>query len=250
MGAAYDTFDYPSYWIGREYEHKSEVFALRAFLGKIRQVKTILDIGTGFGRLVPFYSFRAKKIILTDPSSKLLKLARDAFKSKKNLKFIHSSLENLPARIPKNAVDLIIMIRVIHHIKDIDAAFAIFRHLLKSGGYLILEFANKSHLKATLRHFLVGDFTFPIDPTTTDIRTRRIKRGLPFLNFHPDKIDEIMDEYGFDIIEKRSVSNIRSALMKKIFSPDFLVYLDTLTQKVLSHVNFGPSIFILARKRG
>ncbi|KKU10039.1 MAG: Phosphatidylethanolamine N-methyltransferase [Candidatus Woesebacteria bacterium GW2011_GWB1_45_5] len=250
MSAAYDTFDYPAYWIGREYEHKSEVFALKQFLSKIRKVKTILDIGTGFGRLVPFYSFRAKKIILSDPSSKLLKLARETFKSKKNLKFIHSSLENLPLRVPKNSIDLIIMIRVIHHIRDIETAFGIFGNLLKARGYLIVEFANKRHLKATLRHFLQGDLTFPIDPTTTDIQSRKTTvKSLPFLNYHPDKIDEIMDEYGFDVVEKRSVSNIRSTLLKKIFPVDFLVYVDMLTQKVLSYINFGPSIFVMARKR-
>jgi len=250
MSAAYDTFDYPSYWIGREYEHKSEVFALKQFLAKIRQVKTILDVGTGFGRLVPFYSFRAKKLILTDPSSKLLKLAREAFRFKKNLKFIHSSLENLPGRISKNSIDLIIVIRVIHHIKDIDAAFKIFGLLLKNRGYLILEFPNKSNWKASIRHFLKGDLTFPIDLATTNLSRRRKAKTLPFLNFHPDRIDEIIREYGFEVVEKRSVSNIRSTLAKRIFSPDFLVYLDTLSQKTLSLINFGPSIFILARKRG
>ena len=100
MSAAYDTFDYPGYWIGRDYEHKSEVIALKALLQKIKRIKTILEVGAGFGRLVPSYAFRAKKIILSDPSSKSLKIARGAFSGKKSIKFIHSCLENLPAKGP------------------------------------------------------------------------------------------------------------------------------------------------------
>jgi len=99
MAAAYDTFDYPSYWIGREYEHRSEVIALKAFLSKIKRIKTILEIGAGFGRLAPIYSYRAKRVILSDPSSKTLKVARNAFKDKKNFRFIHSSLENIPNKL-------------------------------------------------------------------------------------------------------------------------------------------------------
>jgi hypothetical protein len=47
--AAYDTFDYPSYWIGRDYEHKAEVFALSRLIERIKKLRSILEIGAGFG---------------------------------------------------------------------------------------------------------------------------------------------------------------------------------------------------------
>ena len=252
MPAAYDSFNYPSYWIGREYEHKSETIALKEFLSRIRKIATTIEIGTGFGRLVPIYAFRSKKVILTDPSSKLLKIAKEVFGKQKKIKFIHSSLENLPGKIRTASADLIIMVRVVHHIKNLDIVFNNLNRLLKTGGYLVFEFANKKHWKATFREFLAGNFTFPIDINTSDIGTKKGKKisTLPFLNFHPDRINEVMGEYGFEIIEKRSVSNIRSTFLKKIFPTDFLVFLDKITQKPFSHVDFGPSIFILARKMG
>jgi ubiquinone/menaquinone biosynthesis C-methylase UbiE len=251
MSAAYDTFDYPGYWIGRDYEHKSEVIALKAFLQKIKKVKNILEVGAGFGRLVPSYGFRAKKIILTDPSSKTLKMAREAFGSQKNIKFIHSSLENLPNKIRPNSVSLVIMIRVIHHIKDIDAAFQIIHRVISPNGYFIFEFANKKHIKASVKEYLKGNFSFLKDVSTKDLRsTKSIKKGtLPFLNFHPDKIKEVLTQYGFEVIEERSVSNIRSTFLKNVFSTDLLVYLEKLLQRPFSYLDFGPSIFILARKR-
>jgi hypothetical protein len=53
MPAAYDTYDYPSYWEGRDYEHGSEEIAIKGFLNRIAKIKTALEIGAGYGRLVP-----------------------------------------------------------------------------------------------------------------------------------------------------------------------------------------------------
>lgn len=252
MAAAYDSFDYPAYWIGREYEHKSEVIAIKAFLHKIQKINKLLEVGAGFGRLTPLYFFRAKKVILSDPSSKLLHLARDVFNGKPNIKFMHSSLENLPNRIRPKSLDLIIMVRVLHHIKDPEEAFKIHKSLLTDDGYLILEYANKQHLKATITEFLKGNLTFPIDISTKDMRTKRsIKKGyLPFFNFAPGKIEEILERNGFQIIEKRSVSNIRHNIFKRILSTEALLYLEKHTQRFFANFNAGPSIFLLLKKRG
>lgn len=252
MPAAYDTFDYPGYWIGRDYEHKSEIIALKAFLQKIKKIKKILEIGAGFGRLMPSYGFRAKSIILSDPSAKTLKIAREAFKNRKNIRFIHSSLENLPSKIRPASISLVIMVRVIHHIKDIDSAFKIVHRLISPNGYFIFEFANKKHIKSTVKEFFKGNFRFLNDLTTMDIRSKKsIKKGtLPFLNYHPDKIKDVLAQYGFEVIEERSVSNIRSTFIKSVFSTELLVSVESLLQKPFSYIDFGPSIFILARKRG
>jgi len=252
MGAAYDTYDYLNYWVGRDYEHKSEVIALKAFLQKIKKIKNILEVGAGFGRLVPSYAFRAKSIILSDPSAKTLKIAREALADRKNIKYIHSSLENLPAKVRPNSIDLIVMVRVFHHIQDINSAFKIIYRMISPNGYFIFEFANKRHIKAVLKELLKGNFSFLKDQTTIDVRSQKsIKQGtIPFLNHHPDKIKEILSQNGFEVIEERSVSNIRSPFLKNIFSTDILVAIDGLLQKPFSRLDFGPSIFILAHKKG
>lgn len=252
MAAAYDTFDYPSYWIGREYEHKSEVVAIKYFLTKIKKIKTILEVGAGFGRLAPIYAFRAKKIILTDPSARTLKIARETFKNRSNIKYVHSSIENLLTKTRSSSVDLVVMVRVLHHLKDVKKAFKIINKMLKPSGYLIFEFANKKHLKATFRNIFKGNFLFTKDVSTTDIRSKRsIKKGtLPFLNYHPEKIKSILSEFGFEVVDKRSVSNIRSTFLKKLFSTDLLIFLENKLQIPFALFDFGPSIFVLARKKG
>lgn len=249
MAAAYDTYDYPAYWLTREYEHKSEGIALKTLLGKIPKIKAVLEIGAGFGRLVPFYAFRTKKITLSDPSAKLLFLARKNLKTYPKIEFIQTSLENLKTKIRGRSFDLIILVRVIHHLEDINQAFKTVARFLRPNGYFLLEFANKSHLKATLDQIFRGNLTFPLDIFPKEIkRSQPRRKSLPFKNYHPGAIEHELKSTGFKIVEKLSVSNIRSALIKKIFPLETLLGIEKTLQKPLSYLNFGPSIFILAQK--
>lgn len=248
MPAAYDNYDYSAYWEERDYEHRSEVIVLKDLLEKIPRIQTILEIGAGFGRLAPYYLHRAKKIILTDPSAKHMQMARKSFKSKK-FKFIQGKASTLDKKLRKGSADLVIVVRVLHHIDDIDTFFETISRLLSHKGYLILEFANKRHFKAVMEHFFRGDVTFLFDIFPKEVSTKKSK-PLPFLNYHPDEITRKLNAHGFDVLEKRSVSNIRSTKLKAKLPMDFLLSIETFLQKTFSAINFGPSIFVLAQKRG
>jgi ubiquinone/menaquinone biosynthesis C-methylase UbiE len=250
MTAAYDSYDYPSYWIGRGYEHACEKIALARFLSQISKIDNILDIGAGYGRMTPSYSYRAKKVILSDPSGKLLKIAQHNYSSKK-FNFINCGFEYLPKKIKKYSIDLVILIRVLHHVENIDKLFKVVDTLIKKNGYFILEFANKSHFKATASEFLKGNFTFPIDIFPKDLRSKHAKKNkvLPFYNYHHDIIENKLWENNFEIIDKRSISNFRLNQFKNLFPKDFLINMETKLQKPLARINFGPSIMLLCRKR-
>lgn len=252
MPAAYDTYDYPSYWKGREYEHLSEVLAIKSFLDKIPKIGRVLEIGAGYGRLAPTYFFRSKKIILSDPSAKLLKIARQNLKNHKGVKFIQSKLENLPRKIKPESVDLVLLVRVMHHLENPQQAFDVVNKLLKKRAYFVLEFANKYHFKARCIEFIRGNFTYPLDIFPKDKRSKKsIKEGvLPFYNYHPDIIKEMLKNSGFKIISQRSVSNIRSTFIKSVLPSSILLSIEKCLQEPLSLINFGPSIFILAQKKG
>jgi ubiquinone/menaquinone biosynthesis C-methylase UbiE len=249
MSAAYDSYDYPGYWTGREYEHKSELVAIKAFLEKISHIKKILEVGAGYGRLTQSYLYRAPKIILTDPSARLLKIARENLKNKK-IRFVQALLENLPQKIKPHSVDVIIMVRVLHHVENLEKSFSIIRKLCKKNGYFILEFANKRHLKAVIQEAAHGNFTFLVDVFTKDVATRKRKKKsyLPFKNFHPDLILYTLKRFGFTVVDVRSVSNIRSPFLKKFLPLEFLLFLENILQKPLAKFFVGPSIFILAKK--
>lgn len=252
MPAAYDSYDYPSYWKGRDYEHKSEVLAISRLLFKIPEINKVLEIGAGFGRLLTSYKFRAKKVVLSDPSAKLISKAIRKYRNLKNVEFIQSSLQNLKSKKGLRNFDLILMVRVLHHIEDIDMAFKIINQLLSKRGYFILEFPNKNNLKASVRNILRGNITYPISIFPVDIRSKYNKRKgtLPFINYNPDQIIEKLKENDFEIIEIRSVSNIRSTLLKKLIPLHTLLDIEKLVQLPFSKIYFGPSFFVLARKRG
>ena len=251
MPAAYDTYDYPSYWEGRDYEHEAEVLAITEFLKKIPKIRTILEIGAGFGRLYDSYSFRAKKVILSDPSAILLKLAREKH-SKDNVEFMHAAFGVLNKKLKSRKVDLAVLVRVIHHIEKPEVCFKVINKLLNPRGYFIIEYPNKKHFKAIIKEFLKGNITYTLDIFNRDMRSKKSpkKNALPFVNFHPDKVKLMLEEAGFEIVETRSVSNIRSSLIKRIISKNVLISFEKYLQKPLSYICFGPSIFILARKRG
>jgi len=252
MPAAYDYYDYPSYWEGRDYEHESEILAIRCFIRKISKIDNILEIGCGFGRLSKSYLYRAKNAILSDPSAKLLSVARNSINATnhKKVRFLHSNINNIEGKIKKNSQDVVVMVRVLHHLKDVDFAFSTINRLLKDRGYFILEFANKRHFKATVSEFLKGNFTFPLDIFPKDIRSQKnINKGtLPFINYHPDTIMKKLKNNGFEIIETRSVSNLRNSFIKNFFPLEALLNFEGLLQKTLAQMGFGPSIFVLCRK--
>lgn len=250
MSAFYDKFDYPSYWTGRDYEHKSELIAISSFLSKINSITNLLEVGSGYGRLTPIYLHRAKKIFLSDPSLKLLSQVSNKIKSKK-IQIIHSTLDNLDQKMGNKKIDLIIVVRVLHHLKNIRNSFQQIYDLLNPKGYVILEFANKLHSKSILKEILKGNFTVFFDIFPKDIRSvRSIKRGtIGFNNYHPGYLIEMLRETGFTIIEVRSVSNIRSGFLKKHIPLEYLCAIETRLQKIFAPIYFGPSTFVLARKK-
>lgn len=252
MSAYYDAYDYSSYWRGREYEHSSEVICLKEFLSRIPKIDRSIEIGGGYGRLVPHYIYRIKNCFLTDPSKKELSQAKERLANFKNIKYIQSTLENLPSKVKPRSFDLLIMVRVMHHLTNPDKAFETIEKLAKPGGYLILEFANKIHFKKILSEFFKGNFDFLTEKKEIDVRSEKSKKSktIAFLNYHPDIIKEELASHNFEILEIRSVSNIRSPFLKKHMPLAFLLFVEGLLQKPLSYFYFGPSIFVLAKKMG
>ena len=249
MSSHYDKFDYPAYWQGREYEHKAELIALSGFFSSIKKIKYLLEIGGGYGRLVPSYIYRAKKVYLTDSSAKLISIAKKTLRAK-NVTFLQSSISVLPKKFRPEKFDVIIMVRVLHHIKNVEDSFQIIHKLLKPKGYLILEFANKIHLKSIFKEILKGNFTAFYDIFPKDIRSIKSikKHSISFNNYHPAYIIEYLEKIGFNVVETRSVSNIRNKYLKSHIPVDVLLSIESVLQKIFSRIYFGPSTFILARK--
>lgn len=246
MVAPYDSFDYPAYWIGRGYEDDAERIALNCFFKKIGKIDSFLEVGGGFGRLIPVYQNYARKIILTDPSESLLSLAREKFQEKIEIR--KAVLPVLP--FPDSSFEAVSLIRVAHHLADLNPTFKEINRVLKPGGYFILEFANKVHFLARIKALLKGDFSFASSLKMVDKRTEKTlkENKILFLNHHPKSVFENLIGAGFVIVDFLSVSNLRHPVVKSLLPIRLMLIIESIEQRLFSKLYFGPSIFVLARK--
>jgi len=231
------TYDYTKYWEGRDYENASEITALAKMLPK--KGKQVLDVGGGFGRLIPVYKERFKEFVIFDQSRKVL------LQAKEHAKFLGVDIKTQEGDLYKlsqyklGKFDCVVMVRVAHHLDDLGKALHEISEMLNPGGVFILEFANKLHVKSAVRNAARLNFGyFKTDPIS------RASKDVTFLNFHPAFVEKLLKKNSLKVVGKLSVSNFRNDAAKKTLSKDSLLILENLLQKPFGFINFGPSIFV------
>lgn len=258
-------YDYIRFWQTRQYENQSERMALTKLLPKAGGF--LVDLGGGFGRLSDIYCPRFTNCVLLDYSQKNLDQAQILAETTKisNLTTKGGNIYDLPFK--NKEFDCALMIRVIHHLLELEKALKEAARILKPDGIFILEFANKIHLKARINSWLHGDWKFaknlePLQLNGKTVRQLDSSRGEPrglnrqtgiLVNYHPKDIQQVLESAGFIIEKKISVSHFRIAILKKLIPLPVLLFFESclqyLSQLFLSHLFFGPSIFLRCRKK-
>ncbi len=241
--ADYDdpSFNYQQYWNARQYEHFAEELVLKKFFNFIPQKESLVDVGGGFGRLVPLYAPAFKKSVLVDPSERLLEDAQKLTKKHDNLEVINGTASKLPLK--SKSFDAALMIRTVHHLSSPDKAFKEINRILKPKGFFILEFANKLHFKAIVKAFFTLNFYFFTDHTPIEK-----SEEIVFFNLHPTAIVSLLRKNGFKIVKAVSVSNFRTTFLKRVLPLKILLFLERIAQRIFPAYTTGPSVFILAQK--
>ena len=126
--------NYLDYWNGRDYENKSEIIALKRFL-KGKHFKNAADIGGGFGRLCIFLKEYADVVTLAEPSQQQLDIGKDYLKDQPDIKMVLTQADDL--KFKDNSLDLITMIRVMHHLPDPTKEFSDIKRVLTDDGVFI-----------------------------------------------------------------------------------------------------------------
>ncbi len=252
---------YRDFWKTRKYEHLAEVIALERLLKKIETLthkeqtmpSVALDLGGGFGRLIPILREYFDTIVLGDYSTKEIKSGEDIYAKypPKSLIKIALNAYRLPFR--SNTFGTIVSFRLVHHIVNLKEFLQESYRVLFPGGYMILEFAHKDHMKAILRALLKGDFNF--------FRKRKIKQkhnpftaqGLSskkgkifFYNYSYHYVVSTASSVGFNLIDYLPVSFFRVPLIKKLVHYKVLVSADAILQ--LTRLRITPSIVLLLQK--
>lgn len=236
--------NYLRYWDGRDYENESERIALKRLL-KGRHFKHAADIGGGYGRLCIFLQDYADKVTLAEPSQQQLDIGKEFLKDHPKINRVLTQADDL--KFKDNSLDLITVIRVMHHLPDPTSEFAEFKRVLTDDGILILEIANNTHFLNRFRYILKGK-KLPTEPV--DIRSigNRKEGEIAFVNHNPRTVIKQLAHAGLKVEDILSVSNLRSPGLKKIVPKSVMLSLEKIIQKPLAKSFFGPSTFLLIKK--
>jgi ubiquinone/menaquinone biosynthesis C-methylase UbiE len=236
--------NYLHYWDGRDYEHASEEMAIKRLL-KGKHFDHAVDVGGGYGRLCVLLENYAEKVTLAEPSQQQLDIAKEFLKDHPEVDRLLLQAEDL--KFKDGGVDLLTMVRVMHHLPDPMPEFTEIHRVLSDNGRFVLEIANFAHGRNRLKYALKGK-KLPQEPV--DIRSPKNKKKdeIPFVNHNPKTVIKQLAHAGFKVEAVLSVSNLRSPGLKKVIPKSLMLSIEKLLQSTLAKTYFGPSVFLLLKK--
>ncbi|MGJ9413896.1 class I SAM-dependent methyltransferase [Aeromicrobium sp. CF4.19] len=236
-------YDYTTYWDNRDYEHASEEAAIRRLLDG-RRFARAADVGGGFGRLCLLLREYADHVTLAEPSRTQLEAAVEVLAGT-DIEKVQTQADAL--QFDDASLDLITMVRVMHHIPEPSKEFAELARVLQPGGTALIEVANYGHYK-NRRRFKKEGRPLPTEPVS--IRTQKADEAdaIAFVNHNIDTVVGQLADAGLTLQRKLSVSNLRSEKLKKALPTGLMVGLEKALQERLAKSDFGPSIFLELRR--
>jgi ubiquinone/menaquinone biosynthesis C-methylase UbiE len=236
--------NYLQYWDGRQYEHLAEEIAIAKLLNG-KHFKTAVDVGGGYGRLCVQLENYAEHVTLAEPSQQQLDIAADFLKDHSEIDRKLMQADDL--KFKSDSIDLLTMIRVMHHLPDPSAEFKEIARVLSPDGYAIIEVANYLHIRNRLKH-LVRRERMPVKPVDIRSESNKGKDEIAFVNHNPATVVRQLEHAGLRVESTLSVSNLRSVRLKRVMPRELMLGAERVLQRPLATVYFGPSIFFLVRK--
>jgi len=238
------THNYLHYWDGRDYENAAEQIAIKRLL-KGKHFHHAADVGGGYGRLCLLLEEYADKVTLAEPSKQQLDIAKDFLKDHPEIDRKLTQADKLD--FADGSLDLLTMIRVMHHLPDPTVEFSEINRVMNNGGMFILEVANYAHGRNRLKHFLKGK-KLPTKPVDIRSKIHQTKDEIPFVNHNPKTVIRQLEKAGFKVERTLSVSNLRSPGLKKVMPEAGMLLIERILQPTLAKTYFGPSVFFLLKK--
>ncbi|MGA9103412.1 class I SAM-dependent methyltransferase [Aeromicrobium sp.] len=236
-------YDYTKYWDNRDYEHASEEIAIRRLLDG-RHFGAAADVGGGFGRLCLLLREYADHVTLAEPSLTQLEAAKSALAGT-DIDQVQMQADDL--QFDDASLDLITMVRVMHHIPEPSAEFAEIARVLKPGATALIEVANYGHFKNRRRYKKEGK-PLPVEPVSIRTVAADEPDAIAFVNHNVDTVVGQLATAGLTLVDKLSVSNLRSERLKKMLPTGVMLAAEKAAQRRLASRDFGPSIFLELRR--
>ena len=240
----YNGYDYKKiFWedADRAYEDQADRLAVRRLLPK--HMKNFVDIAGGYGRLAPEYLKRADSATLFDYSKTELAQARELYGDQ--LKTKAGDIYDLP--FEDGEFSTLLMVRATHHFKDMKKVLKELYRILEPGGIAVIEVANKRTLPRIGR-WITGKTD--INPFDRKVANLKEISADGFYNYHPKYMEDLFKKTGVRIDKVLSVSNFRSAKLKKRYGTKKLMKWERKAQTLLAPIRFAPSIYYRLEKPG
>lgn len=180
--------------------------ALKSSIPK-QVVRKILDLGCGTGRFTAALGRAFEcSVVGVEPSSAMLKVARS--QSEPNVEWKQGQAENIP--LESQAVDLVFMSQVFHHLVRPEQALREINRVLTSAGYLAIRNGTREHNKELewLRFF----------PEALEIEDKRTPSQ--------QELEELVCGQSFELISQRTVY--------QLFAASYDEYLEKVSRRGLS----------------
>jgi SAM-dependent methyltransferase len=242
--ADYDSndYDYRTYWDGRDYERWAEEQVLGRLVPRLGTPDWLVDFGGGYGRNARHYRDRARHYVIADGSANNLRNA--AVELRGDIEagrafLVRCDLGALPFRA--DAFDAALVVRVLHHLGDIDGALAQMARTVN--GRFLLDVPIKHHALALARRWRAVRGPAPLRTGTTEY---------PFWNFRLSTIRRTLARLGFTSRPVASVNNLRRwdrylpGRAVRVLGP--AVRAAELGAQRIGRGWFGPSQFLLAER--
>ncbi len=235
--ATYEDLGYRDvFWAARTYEDACDRIALRAFLPS--GGRRLIEVGAGFGRLAGEYT-GFDRVVLLDSSEVHVAAANESLGGDPRYEVQLGHALALP--FPDGHFDVAVCVRVLHHFGDPGPLIAELGRVVRPGGVLILEFANKRNLKSIGRRLLRRQSWSPFAPGSVAYKPHHFDHA-------PVSVSRAIRIAGFSIDRMRAASLFRVPGLSQRLPPTVLARVEALLQEPLGSITPGPSVFLLARK--
>ena len=232
----YDLSYRDAFWRERGYEDRCDRLSLRALLPA--SGGRLLDIGAGFGRLADEYG-AFDRVTLADASPEMRDAAREHVGADPRFEIVAAEADALP--FADASFDVVVAVRLVLHLRDPLPLFREVHRVLRPGGTFIVEFPNRRHLLAVVRHLIGRQSWSPTGLEPHEYledhfahQPARVQRQLRAAGLEPDAV--------------RAVSLFRSRWLKQRVAAHTLAAIEAPFQALLGPLVPGPSVYVRARR--
>jgi len=234
--ATYEDLEYRDrFWPGRRYEDACDRIALRALLPRSG---SLIEVGAGFGRLSDEYD-AFERVVLLDSSAVHTAAAIEALRGDLRIEVRLGDALALP--FADGEFDVAACVRVLHHFADPGPLIAEIGRVVRPGGVIVIEYANKRNLKSIARRLLGRQNWSPFAAGSVAYKAHHYDHA-------PVSVRRALRAAGFSVERTRTASLFRLPGLTRRVSPTLLARLESPLQRPLGSITPGPSVFVRARR--